>query len=103
MAKTQTAQHTPGPWTMNRHPGHPHGLAIITKDIAPGAWLAEVVAYTNGTHYANARLIAAAPDLLAALADLLAEFNQHVPEDCACPKARSAADNARAAIAKARG
>ena len=52
---------------------------------------------------ANARLIAAAPDLLEALRNLLAEYNQHIPEDATCPHILLAADAARAAIAKATG
>lgn len=85
-----STQHTPGPWK-----AHPTGLArsglpeyqIHWSDI--GECVAEVV---HGD--ADARLIAAAPDLLEALKDALCAL------DC-CGKDYAAASVARAAIAKA--
>ena len=63
-------QHTPGPWTLRRLEPDPHGIIMI------GGWeiwtrIYDVVAGTLGVapirNEADARLIAAAPDLLAAL------------------------------------
>lgn len=55
--------HTPGPWVIGRSsPGAivaPSGLVVADANMAP-----------NGQMAANARLIAAAPDLLAALVQL---------------------------------
>lgn len=92
--------HTPGPWDVFPHyckndpdPG-PYGETLL---IGKGQFdtLAEVRPGSDeyGTEYqANARLIAAAPELLEALENLLAE----------CPEAWSR-HGAQAAIAKARG
>lgn len=86
------AKHTPGPWS------------IQTED--PEAWVAEcypfwIVApkYYAATVGADARLIAAAPDMLAALEELLDAAERHIfAGECLHQR-----DAARAAIAKARG
>jgi hypothetical protein len=64
------AEHTPGPW--EAYDGHDHALGhwlVLTED--------HVVVcdtlFDGPTHEANARLIAAAPDLLAALIDIAGE------------------------------
>ena len=85
-----TAKHTPGPWTTGR--------AINTVDIGKfsficpfGANSADQVAEIK----ANARLISAAPDLLAALEAMIAKIDaDKLPISCSL---------ARAAIAKAKG
>ncbi len=51
----------------------------------------------------DAALIAAAPELLAALQFLLQEYNQHIPEDCDCVKIVEAYRQAQSAIQKAKG
>jgi len=61
-----SARHTPGPWRV-------FGYDIGTS---PDETLAVVCAMDDNTDDANAALIAAAPDLLAALADLLADAVQ---------------------------
>lgn len=101
-----TAQHTPGPWhfSENLRGGafeirEPDSDAIIA-DIVDGAH----VSSDDGdpeidweTQEANARLIAAAPELLAALEDVCGY--------CAplSPRGKAAIDEARAIIAKAKG
>lgn len=64
-----TGQHTPGPWRM--------GYGYATRDIRSGHRhiIARVDVVTEEGE-ANARLIAAAPDLLAAL-ETLAEWPRH--------------------------
>jgi hypothetical protein len=52
------ATHTPGPWKASTS----QPLMVFADD-EKGRWIAELNPYDNGT---NARLIAAAPDLLAA-------------------------------------
>jgi len=90
-----TAKHTPGPWTTGR--------AINTVDIGKfsficpfGANSADQVAEIK----ANARLISASPDLLAALEACVKQCADYerMTEDCA-----AAFRNARSAIAKAKG
>jgi len=77
-------QHTPGPWRVEAtaYRNQPH---IVNED---GAFVADTDAH-------NARLIAAAPELLAALEACLAVPNKNRPDYIW--------DNARAAIAKATG
>jgi len=103
------AQHTPGPWRVSTvglmNDG---GRAVVADDFRVAVvdchtkfkrgegWMAEC-----DTRDANARLIAAAPDLLAALEKVA---NTYLPEDYreGCLE-RTLGDIARAAIAKAKG
>jgi hypothetical protein len=101
MPTTQTATHTPGPWDIDaRGQGRPiimahhspHGpMAVCEMRYKPTLEEAE----------ANARLIAAAPDLLAALRDAAQAFDeaaQHGYWDAAVERRVAAA--ARAALAR---
>ena len=96
---TDTATHTPGPWTIDRYAGEPDNYAYFQ---APH-WgnFAQAVVRMEGDNedcpigLANARLIAAAPELLAALQACLAVPNKNRPDYIW--------DDARAAIAKATG
>jgi hypothetical protein len=90
------SKHTPGPWVV--HAGKMHGfdcyVANPNGDAECGTWLVAGVRWTE-----NARLIAAAPELLAALQ---AHVDAHQPPTSA--KRRHAAYlAAQAAIAKATG
>ena len=95
------SKHTPGPWaTDQKEHDEPHqnirvqagkrGICLVWMDDAP-------VRDYNAEQRANARLIAAAPDLLEALKAMLTNWE----EDSAYGS--DAADKARAAIAKAGG
>ena len=93
------AEHTPGPWEVR-------GRWYIGKADDPSS-LAEVKScYTvpasnEAEHEANARLIAAAPDLLETAEHLLSLLGARFrPEDIAVVRARK---GLRAAIAKAKG
>ena len=85
--------HTPGPWVI--YP-ETNGTEICAVDMTPGLPIRQLVATAQGTNWiANARLIAAAPELLEALKETLAiakrdEFGDYVIR-------------AEAAIAKAEG
>lgn len=89
-----SAQHTPGPWEVKQFGGPqisgPEGYAICTM------WGALSVDELAGQDAANARLIAAAPELLGALDRAV----QRLEGDWA---ATEEVDMARAALAKARG
>ena len=93
------AKHTPGPWSIGEHQKIiSTGWSIrIPSD---GSAIAYVLGERNPELQANARLIAAAPDLLAALKELL-----HMPEFDGTPEAsllrRDAKRAARAAIDRA--
>ena len=89
---TETAKHTPGPWDIDSSRVH-------TSIEADGLHVA-MVSYGNvtmETHLANARLIAAAPELL--------EVCEEFVRKCECGEARSQRSYAqmKAAIAKAKG
>lgn len=66
--QSQTASHTPGPWYVERF--DEPGLYIARAETT--ALLAKLrPVHPRGTMEANARLIASAPDLLAALLPML--------------------------------
>lgn len=89
--------HSPGPW---RTIGHPHDRPLIES--ADGELVADLVDRESiAETAANAVLIAAAPDLLAALKDCLAHMSGGEkscghPFECVC-----VGKNAVAAIARA--
>lgn len=103
-----TVKHTPGPWCVWNFNDDPRHVAVGHVAVGPeagGLAVADIVAcnahgcYTAATEAqgaANARLIASAPDLLAALKMAL-DASEHCIDD------KSWEDDARAAIAKARG
>jgi hypothetical protein len=96
-----SAEHTPGPWSISRaHPSAIVGGKIYQFTNGSGqrqVAMACVMDEDNGSMEANARLIAAAPDLLdaarAALDDLISDGHEHY----------RVAEVLRAAIAKATG
>jgi len=91
-----TSKHTPGPWSIDGEG---------TNAMVRGADLTIVAVrhrLTGQTHEANARLIAAAPELLEALEDLVYLAEAAMREVGEYDIEAELAD-ARAAIAKARG
>ena len=97
---TTTHTHTSGPWHLGRRAGNP---AIYGKD---GTEVAEILHGLTDEWRENARLIAAAPDLLAALESLAVGLSpasidmqqDNLPE--LCRVCREIAENA---LAKAKG
>lgn len=92
-----SAQHTPGPWCIDDF--EQVGLHVAmhpqkTTAIRAGTKAGRLIAFLHQSDEANARLIAAAPDLLAALKDLLDDIDEYVGN-------KFWIDRARAAIAKA--
>ncbi len=68
-------EHTPGPWEVSINPDWtPHSKWAVSREITirpagehpHGLWIADCGLSVNDKDMANARLIAAAPDLLAA-------------------------------------
>ena len=95
-------KHTPGPWT---HEGQ--GDITGIEDNGFGRGPVDVCSVylraVEGRHEANARLIAAAPDLLDAL-EYVADIDVSGADDSVIRFILAAAQNkARAAIARARG
>lgn len=98
MAETK---HTPGPWrAWDRGISKPRGDLLIRADDA--FWTVTRMEHSNPDeapqHIANAALIAAAPELYAAL-DALVQHTVITDSD----ELRAGLDTARAALAKARG
>lgn len=90
-------KHTPGPWRYCKENGSPTTGQHMIAGGKPG-YLAEVRDCGSGDVEANARLIAAAPELLEALEFLVGCVSHGYTNDDA-----KAISNARAAIAKATG
>lgn len=96
-----SAQHTPGPWTFDDKSGDAGGLVVWAANgdrVARVCWFGDQ-SETPWATEANARLIAAAPDLLRALRELCRTelfLGDH-------PQRLAAFDAARAAVAKAAG
>jgi hypothetical protein len=90
-------QHTPGPWRYERaNPSPTTGEHLIAG--AKNGYLAEIRDCGSGDVFANARLIAAAPDLLELARQIVLAADQNegdIPADIV--------SGARAAIAKATG
>jgi hypothetical protein len=88
----KTAQHTPGPWHIEKQRA-PNGATYYrihdTDDIR--AVIAQVIGDGRIEYHENVRLIAAAPDLLAALQDLANYVGGwDEPSSHPCGKARDA-------------
>ena len=99
-----TAKHTPGPWKkqdLGEHPRYPDWHSYAIRDSKTNVCLAvvgKVDRYFEKNNDANAALIAAAPDLLAALEVILARAAFHGKLNRA-----ECESLARAAIDKAKG
>lgn len=86
-------KHTPGPWRPNL-PTRSDGAIIVPHVVAKdGSAVAQIALYDGGTTTANARLIAAAPELLAMLADVTDDLER-------CLKARGFRDDPKVALAR---
>lgn len=100
MSENQTARktHTPGPWRWNHFPDNEsyledsHSASVIEGSI---------VTADNEEREANARLIAAAPDLLEAARYVIEDAVSDMPATARVTKI--SLDALRAAIAKAEG
>ena len=91
-----SAEHTPGPWHIGAPP--PNGERTISTE--KGLMVSVATTGLGVPTLANARLIAAAPDLLQALEAFIAVAGDYPEmEEFASPEMRMA----RAAIAKAKG
>ena len=92
-----TTTHTPGHWA------YEHATKTI-RARPSNYWLASMDSFDGAVcHEANARLIAAAPDLLAALEDLATSISFHADKCMIFEPDNEHLVSARAAIAKAKG
>jgi hypothetical protein len=77
---TQTAKHTPGPWYAKQGNDQLVSDDTTVVSLHPGGWHVFSPADTHGDSEADARLIAAAPELLEAL-ELLCGDEPRVPSE----------------------
>ena len=91
------SKHTPGPWSCHHDEVDDFSSVEITPKTGPSRWVCDL---NQPNHVANARLIAAAPELLSALRELLTLGQQESIEDGELEAAQRAAV---AAIRKATG
>lgn len=102
---TENAKHTPGPWRIYHNSGYNQGHynGYLQTDILAGSDLIKIRQSVAGNTFpqlaANARLIAAAPDLLEACKRALAVLEK----EPACQIYSAHAQIVRAAIARAKG
>ena len=94
-----STQHTPGPWRIGTTP--PNGEQTIGTQ--QGLMVAVATTGANTPTEANARLIAAAPDLLEALKACIPHLERDDHHTDALSRERPHYAAARAAIAKATG
>jgi len=91
------AQYTPGPWKTVVYPEE----GWIDIEAPDGTCIIGDLGIRNDEYLeANANLIAAAPDLLEALEDMVRIFDRGLPSECI---GRRTCDNAIKVIAKAKG
>lgn len=95
------SKHTPGPWLTTESTEHWGRVNVTVQAAFTANEIATAWQGTTDVNRANARLIAAAPDLLEALELMLDRFRD--TEGSHGQWEEEATENARAAIAKARG
>jgi hypothetical protein len=110
MEATKTVAHTPGPWLAGTGLDDCQNLGVYMRDDdgTHGPQIAEVLSETvelegsdfEARMFADARLIAAAPELLEALRSASMQFEHNGDE---CPEDRAVLDQMQAAIARATG
>ena len=91
-AKRENATHTPGPWVVHPTAHHPAVRSVGTSDTGPRRICTVGSMNGNPVDKKNARLIAAAPELLEALQFVMAASGEQLS---------TAFEQAQAAIAKA--
>jgi hypothetical protein len=96
--------HTPGPWRLSERRDPYHGSPVYSVLADEHVWLADVLSANMESGAANARLIAAAPDLLDAclFAKGVIQLRNERAEEHMCNGDIMAYDRLSAAIDKAR-
>lgn len=97
--------HTPGPWFINVDPYYPNEPcidAVIDGVVWHVALCHNAAGPDDGCAEANARLIAAAPELLASLKDALPALRAEVEKHSAAGAAHPAAESVELRTARSR-
>lgn len=98
-------QHTQGPWIVSvdpRYPNEPCIDAVIDGVVWHVALCHNAVGPDDASAEANARLIAAAPELLAALKDALPLLRAEVEKQSAASVGRAAVESVKLSTARSR-
>jgi hypothetical protein len=95
------AKHTPGPWHVNTQPTYEGGHTIASASGLVVVNSVKGYGRTDDQNEANARLIAAAPELLTALQSLTLETSHHLQSNDRAQFVENALRNAMQALAKA--
>ena len=98
MNKTKTA-HTPGPWYSEMNVDGEVNTWAFDNPGSPRIGIARIYKHNGKAQEANGALIAAAPDLLAALGKMVNFYEEGIDDE----KEREINKQARAAISKAKG
>ncbi len=97
------SKHTPGPWLTTESTEHWGRVNVTVQAAFTANEIATAWQGTTDVNRANARLIAAAPDLLEALNQVMSWIDNWSPEFAYEEEWPADRDKARAAIAKATG
>jgi len=97
----ESAAHTPGPWMHVEEDGRRMAIGTVGTEYFPLSRRVAVTIGIGNSDKANARLIAAAPELLAALEGMVGLLDGYPCKPNT--EVHAGLANARAAIAKARG
>jgi hypothetical protein len=93
------SKHTPGPWIVAAHEDDDEGFAVVGGEYQMPVALPQSTVGGEAEELANARLIAAAPDLFDALRRLLATSRGNASEhEAGCGCAVHEADKAIARV-----
>jgi hypothetical protein len=78
--------YTPGPWTYTLEFGSPGYQSIYVRDAGRQQlyFLGSLTRFQKNENEANAMLISAAPDLLAACEHVMANYGHNAQDDCEC-------------------
>ena len=105
MKGSSMGQHTQGPWTVNldpRYPSEPCIDAVIDGVVWHVALCHNAAGPDDGCAEANARLIAAAPELLATLKDALPVLRAEVEKQSAASAKRPSVESVTLRTAQSR-
>lgn len=103
MTANKPATHTPGPWQVGPVFNKEGRALFVTDASKPGKWHRRLDDKGGVFAEQDARLIAAAPDLLAALEQISLWANVDALEEQGLPNLARAIHESRAAIARAKG
>lgn len=101
---TEQAKHTPGPWKILRsRTDVARGVSITMSDGSGARVAVSDDGWPNATQDANARLIASAPEMLAALKNICLTYEAERKHNGRAGDPSDSLEDARAAIARAEG